>query len=53
MRKVIQDTHSDPDAQQPDRRLSNALATCVLSFLSAYAIVYFRIRWRAWPSRRS
>lgn len=24
---------------------SNALATCVLSFLSAYAIVYFRIRW--------
>lgn len=25
--------------------LSDALATCVLSFLSAYAIVYFRIRW--------
>lgn len=24
---------------------SNAAATCVLSFLSAYAIVYFRIRW--------
>jgi sn-glycerol 3-phosphate transport system permease protein len=24
---------------------SNALATCALSFLSAYAIVYFRIRW--------
>ena len=24
---------------------SNGLATCVLSFLSAYAIVYFRIRW--------
>lgn len=25
--------------------VSNALFTCVLSFLSAYAVVYFRIRW--------
>ncbi len=25
--------------------VSDALATCVLSFLSAYAIVYFRVRW--------
>jgi sn-glycerol 3-phosphate transport system permease protein len=25
--------------------VSNAIATCVLSLLSAYAIVYFRIRW--------
>ncbi|WP_106797529.1 ABC transporter permease subunit [Rhizobium sp. H4] len=25
--------------------LGDAIATCVLSFLSAYAIVYFRVRW--------